>query len=608
MANFELDPEFFLPPGHNIVDGGVDWLPRTFTTPAVPITRCHERFVIATVHPAPPADEVIQVRQEVDALLLHQGFHVRSAQPWIEGVGLFELRDAAESYATIHMVPQPLANSVVRFIRHDHGLGFRGQEGFRQGCLMLLGVPLDYRNTEDLRAAVNTFGEFHHWVQDDPYLVRSIVFAAFPEDRLVPRSISFSEYSAWGGARVSWSAPVYILGTATAEILPNDEDPMPLNGNPHPLPGQLVHDNLQFSLPPYPALGWNAVPLAPGDPGPAAADADEGGWGQPPIDLEAGDWGQPPADGGGWEHVAAPAAPADTPAVDPGLMVEEPVVPELPLHLPDAANIDVDVVDAAVLADAPDNAGLEAGVDGHIAGRANRAELEAEDPRLEEEETNPLAMVLYTAPPPDQSNITVEVPRVLYGPPLPPLMSWTRTFENLMGPAAALHIPCQFQMPLLEPILIPKRSRDVAFDADTPGPSLSDPASASLSIQEVSPISPASSSEDLSFRSPAPSKKGSRKKVTPMVDSLVRRCTRGSIKRDGFKPTLHELPAHIPKKRKPKAKPMPSTSQESDDVPPATPIPVLQEVGQSLGIAPEKLTVDRLMEDPDDSAPKSSDV
>lgn len=437
---------------------------------------------------------------------------------------------------------------------------------------------------------------------------------------------------------MSWSAPVYILGTAAAEILPNDEEPMPLNGNPHPLPGQLVHHNLQFALPPYPALGWNAVPLAPGDPGPAAADADEGAWGQPLVDLEAGDWGQPPPDGGGWEHAAAPAAPTDAPAVDlvqdqesmvidqpspsssdsvhelvdldpqEGLMVEEPVVPELPLHLPDAANIDVEIVDAAVLADAPDNVGLEARVDGPIAGRANGAELEAEEPRLEEEETNPLAMVLYTAPPPDQSNITVEVPRVLFGPPLPPLMSWTRTFENLMGPAAALHIPRQFQMPLLQPILIPKRSWDVAFDADTPGPSLSDPASASLSIQEVSPISLASSSEDLSFRSPAPSKKGSRKKATPVVDSSVRRCTRGSIKRDGFKPTLHELPAHIPKKRKPKAKPMPSTSQESEDVPPATPIPILQEVGQSLGIAPEKLTVDHLMEDPDDSAPKSSDV
>uniref|UniRef100_A0A8I6WVX7 DUF7597 domain-containing protein n=1 Tax=Hordeum vulgare subsp. vulgare TaxID=112509 RepID=A0A8I6WVX7_HORVV len=453
MENFELDPEFFLPPGHNIIDGGPDRLPRTYTMPAVPITRRHERFVIADVHPAPPADNVIQVRQEVAAFLLHRGLHVRSAQPWIEGVGLFELRDAAESYAAVHMVPQEVAhNSVVRFLRHDQGLGFCGQEGFRQGCLMILGVPLDFRNTEDLRAAMNTFGEFHHWVSDDPYLVRSIVFASFPDDRLVPRSINFSEYAAWGGAKVSWSAPVYILGAAAAEILPNDEDPMPLNGNPHPLPGHLVHDNLQFALPSYPALGWNAVPLAPEDPVVPAADA--GGWGQPPA----------AADGGGWEPEAAPEAPAAGPVQDQesmpqGDMEVEPADQEPPLANPDAPDADM-----------------------------------------------PLASQGHDAEP----------------------------------------------------------------------------------------------EED----------KGTRKKATPVVDSSVRRCTRGSIKRDGFKPILQELPAHVPKKRKPKAKPMPSTLQETEDVqvPPATPILVIQEVGQSLGIAPKQLTVDRLMEDPADSAPSSTDV
>ncbi|KAE8804950.1 hypothetical protein D1007_18967 [Hordeum vulgare] len=108
--------------------------------------------------------------------------------------------------------------------------------------------------------------------------------------------------------------------------------------------------------------------------------------------------------------------------------------------------------------------------------------------------------------------------------------------------------------------MIPKRSWAVAFDTDAPEPSLSEPASTSISMQVVIPLSPSSSTEDLSFRSPAPSKKGTRKKATPVVDSSVLRCTRGSIKRDGFKPILQELPAHVPKKRKPKAKPMPSTS------------------------------------------------
>ncbi|KAE8818891.1 hypothetical protein D1007_03281 [Hordeum vulgare] len=126
MANFELDPECFLPPGHNIIDAGPDRLPRTYTTPAVPITRRHEHYVITEVLPAPPADIMVQVRQLVVALIHHRGLHVRSAERWIEGVGLFELRDAAESFAAVQMVPQALAhNTVVRFMCHNEGVGFR---------------------------------------------------------------------------------------------------------------------------------------------------------------------------------------------------------------------------------------------------------------------------------------------------------------------------------------------------------------------------------------------------------------------------------------------------------------------------------------------------
>ena len=50
---------------------------------------------------------------------------------------------------------------------------------------MFLGIPLDLRNTRNIRAAVNTLGTFQHWVSDDPYIVRTIVFASFPEDVFV---------------------------------------------------------------------------------------------------------------------------------------------------------------------------------------------------------------------------------------------------------------------------------------------------------------------------------------------------------------------------------------------------------------------------------------
>ena len=100
-----------------------------------------------------------------------------SAQPLISGVWLFRLRDAGVRFTLLQLPPLPLGNDrFVRFMKHDEGMGFRGAQGFHDGCLMFLGVPLDLRTTEHLRAAVNTFGKCHHWVNDDPYLVRSIVF------------------------------------------------------------------------------------------------------------------------------------------------------------------------------------------------------------------------------------------------------------------------------------------------------------------------------------------------------------------------------------------------------------------------------------------------
>lgn len=63
--------------------------------------------------------------------------------------------------------------------------------------------------------------------------------------------------------------------------MPEDEDPMPLDGNPHQMPGDFVLDVHNFVLPPYPALGWNDVPPVP-PPMPNHADPDNWGhvhWG-----------------------------------------------------------------------------------------------------------------------------------------------------------------------------------------------------------------------------------------------------------------------------------------------------------------------------------------
>ena len=51
-----------------------------------------------------------------------------------------------------------------------------------------------------------------------------------------------------------------MLNSDFDDALPHDEDPMPLNGNPHPLPGHLGDAMPNMEMPKFPELGWNEVP------------------------------------------------------------------------------------------------------------------------------------------------------------------------------------------------------------------------------------------------------------------------------------------------------------------------------------------------------------
>jgi hypothetical protein len=69
--------------------------------------------------------------------------------------------------------------------------------------------------------------------------------------------VVFGKYATVGGVRKSWTATVYILTAGFADALPADEDQMPPDGNPHPLPGQLMLIPNMFVVPQYQEIGWN---------------------------------------------------------------------------------------------------------------------------------------------------------------------------------------------------------------------------------------------------------------------------------------------------------------------------------------------------------------
>jgi hypothetical protein len=87
---------------------------------------------------------------------------------------------------------------------------------------------------------------------------RILVYATYSSVQLVPRDVVFRQPLVG-----RFTAHVYIRNSEFADVIPANEGPMHIDGNPHPLRGGFVPDNNMFVLPEYPANGWNEAPAAP---------------------------------------------------------------------------------------------------------------------------------------------------------------------------------------------------------------------------------------------------------------------------------------------------------------------------------------------------------
>jgi hypothetical protein len=263
MANFELDPTRWLPQGHQIIDGGPNRLPRTFYNPSVMPPRRNDHICTAILMPPPPQAQEQFWRNQVRNFIVQQLHRaVDDVQPCLFGLGFFRLRSSAARAALVHHDPYELQGGVfVNFVNHDDRDNHRAVQGFRTGWLMFLGVPFDFRNDYDIANAVASFGKFHHWHKDDEILERTLVYASFPSPALVPRDVVFGNFAIPGGIKESWTAARYVLTADFADIVPADEDQMPLDGNPRPMPGHMVPNDHDFVVPQFPELGWNEIPM-----------------------------------------------------------------------------------------------------------------------------------------------------------------------------------------------------------------------------------------------------------------------------------------------------------------------------------------------------------
>jgi hypothetical protein len=241
MANFEVDPMPWVPWGHQVIDGGPTRLPRSFYFATQDPPQQHQSDCIGIVHPPPPPNLQAFWRHQVRNFLVGPlNRNVVDYQPSLYGVGLYQFSGPTAVSALVqHGEYNINANTTVRFVPVDRALNHRAEQGFRKGWLMFVGMHPDYRNDLDIANVVSTFGKFLYWNHTDPILERVLVYAAFPSPALVPRDVVFGRFASVGGVKDSWTVPLYILTAEFAEELPANEDPMPPDGNPHPLPGNL---------------------------------------------------------------------------------------------------------------------------------------------------------------------------------------------------------------------------------------------------------------------------------------------------------------------------------------------------------------------------------
>lgn len=134
----------------------------------------------------------------------------------------------------INQSPLQFGDVFLTFVKHDDGRN-RGRVFNRMVWLLILGVPFDFRNSEDIAKAVSKFGCLISWENDQEHMGRVITKVRVTDLDRIPKSIRWSEGEDF--EEDAWSSSVEILLHEMLGGGPADEDPIPPdNVDPHPLP------------------------------------------------------------------------------------------------------------------------------------------------------------------------------------------------------------------------------------------------------------------------------------------------------------------------------------------------------------------------------------
>jgi hypothetical protein len=114
------------------------------------------------------------------------------------------------------------------FVKHDQLANRRNSPFTREGWLMILGIPLRLKTRAIIEQATNLYGEFIDWHYRDRVLGRVLVKARYKSVNDIPAKLVLGDATAFGGLGQSWTFHVFVLNGMPADILPGDEDLLPI--------------------------------------------------------------------------------------------------------------------------------------------------------------------------------------------------------------------------------------------------------------------------------------------------------------------------------------------------------------------------------------------
>ncbi|XBI96381.1 hypothetical protein VPH35_032670 [Triticum aestivum] len=233
MATFPFDPAPFVSRGFSVIE--VVDRPARARVVCGDFSTVNEDLAIVTIL-LMPLDEVpfVNVRDVLGDFLSqikHVGF--KSITPCPFGQAFVCFNSVAERDLLVDSGPHRHDDIHYIFQKHTQGLNWRKFHLDREVWLLLVGFPADLRCIHELANSVRSFGKMCVWDRvksSDAAVLIKVYVDALKE---IPASIVVSSDKKEGE---SWTCPVIIIHDSPVGEGPPEEDPIPVDGNPHPRP------------------------------------------------------------------------------------------------------------------------------------------------------------------------------------------------------------------------------------------------------------------------------------------------------------------------------------------------------------------------------------